>query len=119
MVCNYVRGSGKRKYRCFTDEDLESALKAIQGGLSQAKASALFNVPRMQAAGRPPVLNQEEEQILVQTLAEVSKRGYPLTTMDISVMINKHLISKGEMKKDSRTTCNMPGSDLALQHEIP
>ena len=89
MVRKYLRGIGKRNYKAFNDADMERAISAVKDGMSKAKASHNFGVPRSTlqnrlgmrhtaTVGRPTVLSDEEEKVLIATLSEVAEWGYPL-----------------------------------------
>lgn len=60
--------------------------------------------------GRPTVLSTEEEHLLVQTLAELANRGYPLTKQDIKVMIKCYLDKGGRIEE--RFKHNVPGDEF-------
>ncbi|XP_071959534.1 jerky protein homolog-like [Antedon mediterranea] len=110
MVRNYKRGNGKRKYKSFSDDDLKQAVDAVQNGMSQAAASRTFGITRStlqnkldhkhkKDVGRPTVLSEAEEKILVQTLSEVAKWGYPLTPHDMKIIIQTYLNNQGREVK--------------------
>lgn len=98
MPGTYTKGQGKRRYQAYDPKDLEAGLKAVKNGMSQAKASTTFNVTRSTLqnhlrkvhtgkVGQPCILFPVEEETIVKTLAEVSKCGYPLTPLDVKLLI--------------------------------
>ena len=77
MARNYKRKCDARKYACYTEENMQKALAAIQAGSSINKASEDFNVPRSTLSernsgvsksgkrGTPRILTDDEEKRFV------------------------------------------------------
>ena len=80
-----------RKRAHWTEEDLQSALKAIASGSSQHNASKRFNIPRRtlrnhlktgsnkKKLGRNPVLNDLQEKELASRILRFGVIGLPIT----------------------------------------
>lgn len=126
MPRHYKKKIGGRTYRNFTEDDLQRALTAIRGGMSQAKASARFKISRgtlqnklkgehTRPPGHPTVFTPAEEQLLKNTLVTVSNWGFPFNKSDIRELIHKYLQKKGREVKEFKD--NVPGHDY-LEHFI-
>ncbi|KAJ8050139.1 Jerky protein-like-like [Holothuria leucospilota] len=121
MVRSYKRGNGKRKYAQYDEDDVKAAIDAVKDGMSQAEASRRFSIPRgtlqnkikethSKKVGRPTVLSQDEESVIVMTLAEVAKWGYPMTHEEIKMTIKMYLDKQG--RKEGRFKNNLPGDEF-------
>ena len=75
-------------YKAFNDADMERAISAVKDGMSKAKASRNFGVPRLQ----------------------VAEWGYPLMPTDVKVVVQSYLDKQGRI--EHRFKNNMPGDDF-------
>lgn len=102
----YKKKLGGRTYANYTADQLDQALVAVRGGMSQAQASRRFKIPRgtiqnklfarhNKAYGHPTVFSKEEEQLLTHTLTTVSNWGFPLTQEDIREVLHKYVEKQG------------------------
>ncbi|XP_031359072.1 uncharacterized protein LOC116182671 [Photinus pyralis] len=110
---------GGRSYLRYNPDNLEQALEDVANGATFAAASRK-NFPRStlqdkwygrhgKPVGHPTVLNRMEEAVIVDTINELVKWSYPLSKLDL------RLIIKGYLDKQGKTTClkdNMPGKDF-------
>ena len=88
-------GAPKRKYKEFTDEDMDACLEAIRTGkLSERKASKQFGISRCAIQsrlkgkhtgkpGRPPVFSDEEENHMVKMVLTSADWGFPFDKTDV------------------------------------
>ncbi|KAE8741228.1 hypothetical protein FOCC_FOCC013243 [Frankliniella occidentalis] len=97
---------------------LHKALRDIEGGLSVRKASFIYNLKRstlgdackrkvFRNAGRACELSAQEEEAVVAHLLCQSDWGFPLTRMEVSLLVKNYLDKKGVVSK--RFTENLPG----------
>ncbi|KAJ8931629.1 hypothetical protein NQ314_015423 [Rhamnusium bicolor] len=75
----------------WDDEAMENAMRAVERGMSQRKASERFNVPRrtlrnhlktgsnIRKLGRGSVLTKQQEKDLVTRIMRLAEVGYPVT----------------------------------------
>lgn len=121
----------KLNYRTkYTKEALDAAIKAVrEKRLSLGEAVREFGVPKTTlhdrlhdrvsgTLGRPTCLSKEEELIIVERLLLMGEWGFPLTTMDLRLLIKTYLDSQGRV---SRFPDNMPGKDFVygFMHRNP
>lgn len=121
MVRKYKRQVGARRYRDYTEEQLEIAVRAVrQRGISYQRAAELFNIPKRtiynkvknrhrQAVGAPIILDPAEERHFVDLLIASAEYGFPLTMLDLRMIVQEYLNRIG--RKIQKFTDNLPGKD--------
>jgi len=114
-------GAKRRTYH--TDTDLARATAAITRGMSYRKAQLRFKIPiavlhrhikrpwTRNHAGAPTVLDDYVEALFVQKLIVCGEWGYPLTILDLKMVVKGYLDRRGIQEK--RFKDNMPGVDWA------
>ncbi len=105
----------------YSQEALQQALEAIRDQKMNIKRAAItFGVPRTTLhdrlrekvtgdLGRPTVLCKEEESILVERLVLLGQWGFPLTKMDLRLLVKNYLDERG---RETIFKNNMPGKDF-------
>lgn len=101
------RKLGARRYKTYTDENLKAALTLVSSGeMSLRDISAMYNISKstlsrknnnknMKNVGRPSILTKVDEEALVSGLITASKWGFPLTALDIRLIVKSFLDSNG------------------------
>lgn len=123
MVRTYKRMPGARKYKDYTEDQLDKAIEAVRNGTSLRKAAEEFGVSRCSInrainlknrgkVGRPSVFSDEEQQTLAQCLCMAGDWGFPLTVYDIRLIVKAFLDRSGKTEK--RFKNNMPGVDFVM-----
>ena len=103
-----VKGTSRKDYRTkYSQEDLEKAVEDIRAKRKTARQAAKeYGIPRSTiedclnekksaAVGRPKVLSDAEEAIIVERLLLMSKWGFPLTKKDTRYLIRDYLNTLG------------------------
>ena len=86
MPRSYTRGNNKRTFRNFTEDDLLLAVDAVKSGMSLRCAANQSNINLstlhynlnptvVRKPGRPPVLSDEEETVIRDTIKQVTEWG--------------------------------------------
>jgi transposase-like protein len=96
----------------YTPEDMQEAVDLVKNeGYSVARAAVACNVPRITLldrlkgnhktgmSGRPTVLSEVEEDVLVEILVLMGEYNYPLTKRHLSDMVKNYL----DKHRDTRT----------------
>lgn len=121
MPRTYVKGSTGRMCHKYSPEALEEAMEAVKSGRKSInKAAKDFKIPKGTLVnklkgkygdkmGRPCVLNEHEEKVLVNRLILCAQYGFPLTRMDLRIVIKTYLDSTG--RDVSQFKSNLPGLD--------
>ena len=117
------KGNSGRGYKSrYTTEQLSNAISAVVSGrLSQKEAASVYSVPRRTLGdkinknhtgppGRAPTLLPQEETQLVNTLNELCNWGFPLTVLDVQLIIKGFFDRKGVRLQ--RFKNNLPGRDF-------
>ena len=98
---------GNKRRRGYEEEDLEEAVRAVKEGLSVRKAAEQFGVPRQtildhvhddeifKNIGRPTVLTEEEETLLMEYIDLMAKWGFPFSGHDLRCFVKSYLDKKG------------------------
>lgn len=122
MVRNYKRKLGRVPNCNYTEENLQLALAEIRKKtLSQRKASEKYGIPRStlkrkldnshpRKYGRQPVFSINEETQLVDGLLLCASWGFPLTKLDIRILVKQFLDRTG--RNEPRFVNNTPGKDF-------
>lgn len=107
MPRKHIHKLGTPYRRNYQLQNLENALEAIvDGGLSFRQAEEQFGVPRAtlyrryrgqngDRLGKPPVLNTNEENSIVEAITVASKFGYPFTIRLLKEFVQQYLNRKG------------------------
>lgn len=98
----------KNNYRCrYSKEDMVAALKVVsEKKMGIRQAAKEFKVPKSTLSdlasgatkvnlGRPTVLSEEEELVIVERLILLSSWGFPLSKRNLCVLIQEYLEMKG------------------------
>lgn len=121
MPSRYRRQPGSRRYVDYTQADLKKCLDAIQSKvLTQRAAAELFNIPRStlknklirkhpNKPGKPKIFTEEEENAFEAHITALSEYGFPLTALDLKMIIKNYLASQGRVVKIFKD--NIPGKD--------
>ncbi|KAI4466880.1 helix-turn-helix psq domain [Holotrichia oblita] len=108
MVRKYKRNIGVRRYRDYTDENLEEALQKVTvNEYSLRKAASEYGIPfgtlynkykglHVRKVGHPTIFSAQEEQNLVKCAAVCGDWGYPLSKEDMCFLQKIILIIKAE-----------------------
>jgi hypothetical protein len=118
-----IKSTQRGKYKAnYSDAQLRDALLEVRNGtMSERAASKAYGIPRStlkdrigerverQTAGRPPVLTEDEENLIVERLVMQGEWGFPLTSLDLRNVIKDYLDSQG---RTTRFVDNMPGLDF-------
>lgn len=111
-----------RRYQNYTSESMKSAEDAVKkDGKSINSAAVEFGIPRKtlsdrlsgihpRKAGGQPVFSTDEEQEIANTLQVAADWGFPLSSLDLRILIKNYLDSKGIQEKRFRS--NTPGVDF-------
>lgn len=98
---------GARPYKTYTDENLKAALTLVSSGeMSFGDISAMYNISKstlsrkynkknMKNVGHPSILTKVDEEALVSGLIAASKWAFPLTALDIRLIVKSFLDSNG------------------------
>ena len=120
----HKRKPGSRRYLDFDDDQLKKAIDAINSGSSQRDAAKRFGIPRSTLArrlkgtgkpkkpGRPPVLTEDEEKIIVHKTQVMCDWGYPLDGLDLRYLVKQYLDRKGVNEKMFKN--NLPSHEYVL-----
>ncbi|KAI4456571.1 homeobox-like domain superfamily [Holotrichia oblita] len=122
----------------YKEEDVIQALKAIENGISQRKASQIFEVPRQTlqfrksekfqnkiSLGPNTILTSEEEATLEEWILTSYRKRFPLRKLDIQMSVKDSLDSK---PRENSFQDNLPGEGWyraflkrhpALTHRTP
>ncbi|KAI4463240.1 tc5 transposase dna-binding domain [Holotrichia oblita] len=110
----------KLKYsKQYSEENLQKALQAVNGGMSKIKASELYNVPRSTiqfrlsnkfsnktSHGPSPYLTEVEEDVLVKWIIESQQKGFPRRKDDLQEAVKEFFDKTG---RDNPFKDNCPG----------
>lgn len=105
------------------DKDaLERALAAVDDGISYREAGDKFDIPKsvlyrhhsarkkghkILKMGRPPKIDEFQEEELVKSLVTCGQMGYPMTAFDLRCFVKYHLDCQG--RSSGRFKDNIPG----------
>ncbi|KAJ8909324.1 hypothetical protein NQ315_016043 [Exocentrus adspersus] len=121
MPRNYRKQLGPRQNRNYDPVYLERAIAAVRRGtLSIRTASEQYAIPyttlhrwvnnnNLLAYGRPPALENLEEEKLVKVLLICAEWGFPMKSFDIRYIVQQYLNKSG--KREKRFSDNLPGLD--------
>lgn len=90
--------SSTKRYKSYSDADMQKAILEINGGVSIKKAAERFNINRTtlmnhvkgfkcNKVGRPTVLTKEEEELLVHSLVKLGEWGYGFDRMQLRLAV--------------------------------
>jgi 4-hydroxybenzoate polyprenyltransferase len=107
---------GKRR-KNYSEEDLAAAIQALKGGMSSRAVAEQFGIPKTtildratglhgDKMGQPPVLTDEEEQMICEMVVLMGQWGFPFTGVDLRHFIKAYLDKRGAV--DNRFTDNLP-----------
>lgn len=120
----YKRKLGVRRYRAYSDEQLQKAVQAVQRrNLSYQEAQDLYNIPKKtiwnkvnqkhtKKVGGQTVLLEVEERHIVDVLLAAAEFGSPLTCMDLRMVVKKYLDRAG--RTVTKFFNNLPGPEWCL-----
>ncbi|KAF2890218.1 hypothetical protein ILUMI_15955 [Ignelater luminosus] len=114
------RKLGSRPYKDYSKEQLKKAIDAVRKGMILRKAAEQHGVKtniinkkmqknHMGKVGRPSVFNEETENTIARCIAMCADWGFPLTTLDIRLIVKSYMDQHGYTK--SRFKNNLPGYD--------
>lgn len=120
-VKNFVSRRGMPLRRTYSQADLKQAIEDVKmDKLSLREAAKVYGVPsstlsdrvsrRGERLGRPTVLSEEEEELLVERIVIMGEWGYPITKKELCLMIQEYLVSTDRV---SRFGNKKPGPDFA------
>ena len=126
MICElgmrvYKRKPGSRRYGEWDKSKMELAIQACKNDeISITQAVKTFGVPRnaltsrvkgthQKRCGGQPVLNEQEEAVIVKYLILLSEWGFPYAPHDIRYMVKLYLDQQGRTVQ--RFKDNFPGND--------
>lgn len=121
MVRVYKKPLGTRPYSNYNKNYMLRALQAVKTKqLSIRQASERYAVPKSTLAykvknlhelkpGRQPVLNTQEEKHLVEGIIQCAEWGFPLTQVDVRLIVKGYLDHAGKKTKIFKD--NYPGPD--------
>lgn len=120
MVRNYKRKAGNRSYKQYSELAVLESVKDIENGLSSWEASQKHGVPyrtiqnknkrkHTNKYGGQMALGSQEEAGLASTILIAAEWGYPLTKLDIRLIVKSFLEENN--KTCERFKDNMPGID--------
>ncbi len=100
----------------YDEKDLPDAVKAVKEGMSLRKAEAEFGIPKStikdnlnkeekKPMGRPPVLTEMEERMMLEYIKILADWGFPMDGQDIRYFVKTYLDKKGV---NSRFGDNLP-----------
>lgn len=130
MVRTHKRKLGSRAYKNYSDEQLNKAVDAVLKGMTLRKAQETFKVKRetvrkavssiksgipilKKPVGGQTALNEHEEAALVQHVVSLAKWGFPITTMELRLIVKSYLERHGKTVRAFADGSN-PGEDWAL-----
>ncbi|CAH1984516.1 unnamed protein product [Acanthoscelides obtectus] len=99
MPTIYRRKAGNRRYIDYTKEQLEQCLNDMRSQIrTQRAAAAKYKIPRStiknklknkhcNKPGHPTIFTIEEEQAFVAHVTELSEFGFPITDIDLKIII--------------------------------
>ena len=119
-----------KREKKYTNDNLLEAVAEVKKGHAVHKIAQQFDLPTETlrrwvvkeskisfGGGRPPVLNHNEEELIVVGLEQCAKSGWPCDRADIRTIVKTHLDGLG---KQTRFKDNIPGEDwLAVKVFIP
>jgi len=131
MVRNYIRslshtrnGKNCNPYKNYSNETFNKAIREVQAKiLTLDTASKKYKIPRSTLAlrvkkkstfpqsGRPHLLSEAEETILINHLNAVAFWGFPFDLLDLRLLVKSYLDRKGI--NETRLKNNLPGPDWA------
>ena len=97
----------KHTYRGgYSEEDVQAAVQEMKAGMSARAASERYGIPRSTLLdrcagvhsakqGRPTVLKEEEEAVIVEMLLLLGEWGFPFTSEDLRHFVKSYLDKKG------------------------
>lgn len=112
---------GGRRHCQYTNEKLEEALGEIRRGCSLRKVSERYKIPRTTLKrkllrlkpgtyGGQTVLSKNEEKAITEALMICAEWGFPLTKVDLKLLIKGYLDRCGRTEK--RFKNNIPGDEF-------
>ena len=120
MPRTYTHVAGPSRRHQYTEESLEEARAAVGNGMSQREAARQYGVPRstlgdscarrhVLSTGGQTIFTDAEETIIAQNIATVSEWGYPLTTLDVRMVVRDYLHRRGRSCPGFKD--NLPGKE--------
>ena len=110
-----------KREKKYTKDNLLEAVAEVKKGHAVHKIAQQFDLPTETlrrwvvkeskisfGGGRPPVLNHNEEELIVVGLEQCAKSGWPCDRADIRTIVKTHLDGLG---KQTRFKDNIPGED--------
>jgi len=121
MPSTYKTKPGVKSRLKHSEVDFVKATAAIMNGMTYRKAAEKFKIPRSvvcrhfkspttrNSDGWPTVLDNDIEALLVQKLILCGSWGYPLTVLDLKLVVKGYLDRRGEV--EPRFKENLPGDE--------
>ncbi|RVE41355.1 hypothetical protein evm_013996 [Chilo suppressalis] len=121
MPRKHQKAQGSRPYANWSEQTLQNALANIRAGtISYRDAQDKYNIPKstlqrkindkhMKKVGRPTELDPEEEIKLVEGLIVLANWGYPVSQLELRLLVKSYLDSIGTV--NLRFKENMPGEE--------
>lgn len=121
MVRRYKKQLGSRPYANYNPKYLQAAITAVQNKkMSARQASEHYGIPRSTLGsklrqehqlkpGGQPVINEGDENYLVRGILRCAEWGFPLTPLDIKILVKGWLDRQGIRMRTFRN--NLPGND--------
>lgn len=117
-------GKNHNPYMSYSKETLNNAIREVQAKtLTIDPASKKYKIPRSTLAlrvktkttypqsGRPHLLSEVEENILIDHLNAVASWGFPFDLLDLRLLVKSYIDRKGI--NEPRVKNNLPGPDWA------
>lgn len=109
---------GAKPYRNNNEDTLKAAMAAVDTGMTLREAEEKFKIPRatlnrkhrklqLNKVGRPKVFSEALEEVFVQSIITAAAWGYPLSGLDLSLLVKSHLDRLG--LNETRFKGNLPG----------
>ena len=119
-----VRNYEKKRLKNYTSKQWESALHAVQNGVSVRQASKEFMIPRStlrdylsgkhaRKIGRTTVLSHEQEELIAHALVYASECGWPCDRHDLATMVGEFC----RLSKIKTPWKTIPGKDFCRGFE--
>ncbi|CAK1601668.1 unnamed protein product [Parnassius mnemosyne] len=108
---------GAKPYRNYSEDTLKAAMAAVDTGMTLREAEEKFKIPRatlnrkhrrlqLNKVGRPKVFSEALEEVFVQSIITAAAWGYPLSGLDLSLLVKSHLHRLG--LNETRFKGNLP-----------